>query len=54
MVARRETDGNTYIFDHQPDRSLEAGGAMLEQSDVLIGHNIMGYDIPRLKEQCPE
>ncbi len=54
IVARSETDGNTYIFDHQPDRSLDAGVAMLEQSDVLIGHNIIGYDIPLLKEQFPE
>ena len=46
IVARSETDGNTFIFDHQPDRSLDAGVAMLEQADVLIGHNIIGYDVP--------
>ena len=27
---------------------------MLEQADALIGHNIINYDIPLLKEQYPD
>ena len=27
---------------------------MLERADALIGHNIIGYDIPLLKEQFPD
>ena len=34
------------VFDHKPERALIQGVKQLEQADVLIGHNIINYDIP--------
>ena len=39
------------VFDHQPERAVIQGVKQLEQADALIGHNIIGYDIPLIKEQ---
>jgi len=39
------------VFDHQPERDLMQGIKQLEQADVLIGHNIISYDIPLIKER---
>ena len=44
----------TEVFDHQPERALIQGVKALERADVLIGHNIAGYDIPLIKEQFPD
>jgi DNA polymerase-1 len=54
IVMRDATDSSTHVFDHQPDRALIQGVKQLEQADALIGHNIIGYDIPLLKEQFEE
>ena len=54
IVARNSDDEATHVFDHQPERALIQGVKMLEQADVLIGHNIIGYDVPLLKEQFPD
>ena len=35
----------TSVFDHRPEQSIIQGVKELEQADVLIGHNIIGYDI---------
>ena len=51
IVMRDATDSSTHVFDHQPDRALIQGVKQLERADVLIGHNICGYDIPLIKEQ---
>ena len=51
---RDASDDSTLVFDHKPERDLLQGVKQLEQADVLIGHNIIGYDIPLLKEQYPE
>ena len=53
MVMRDALDSSTHIFDHQPDRSIIQGVKKLEGADLLIGHNIIGFDIPLLKEQFP-
>ena len=37
------------VFDHEPERAVIQGVKALERADVLIGHNIAGYDIPLLK-----
>jgi len=39
------------VFDYQPDRAIIQGIKQLEMADTLIGHNIIGYDIPLIKEQ---
>ena len=54
IVMRDAIDSSTHIFDHKPERDLLQGVKQLEQAEVLIGHNIIGYDIPLLKEQYPE
>ena len=54
MVMRDAVDSSTHVFDHQPERALIQGIKQLEQADVIIGHNIIGYDIPLLKEQYPD
>ena len=42
------------VFDHEPQRALIQGVKALENADLLIGHNIVSYDIPLLKEQFPD
>ena len=54
IVVRDGNDGSTTVFDHQPERSLLQGIKRLEAADVLIGHNIIGYDIPLIKERYPD
>ena len=39
------------VFDYQPERAVIQGVKQLEQADALIGHNIINYDIPQIKEQ---
>ena len=51
IVVRDGESGSTTVFDHQPERALIQGVKQLESADLLIGHNIIGYDIPLLKEQ---
>ena len=54
IVMRDAVDGTASVFDHLPERALLQGVKQLEQADILIGHNIIGYDIPLLKEQFPD
>ena len=42
------------VFDYKPERAVIQGVKALENADALIGHNIIGYDIPLLKEQFPD
>ena len=42
------------VFDYKPERAIIQGVKALERADVLIGHNILGYDIPLIKEQFPD
>lgn len=42
------------VFDCKPERAVIQGVKALERADLLIGHNILGYDVPLLKEQFPE
>ena len=52
IVARDlEKPKDTIVFDCKKDRPIEKGVEMLKRADVLIGHNIIGYDIPLLKER---
>ena len=51
-IVARDLDepGETLVYDDHNGRSIDAGVADLEAADVLIGHNITGYDLPLLKE----
>ena len=53
-IVVRDTEGDTQVFDYKPERAVIQGVKMLEQADALIGHNIINYDIPLLKEQYPD
>ena len=48
---RDAVNSSTHVYDHKPERDLLQGVKQLETADVLIGHNIINYDIPLLKEQ---
>ena len=54
VMRNMATDGEPEIFDNKPERALIQGIKALERADVLIGHNIIGYDIPLIKEQFPD
>ena len=47
-IAEAETP---VVFDHQPERAVIQGVKQLEIADEIIGHNIINYDIPLIKEQ---
>jgi DNA polymerase-1 len=42
------------VFDYKPERAVIQGVKQLENAGTLIGHNIINYDIPLLKEQFPD
>ena len=46
-IVAKEVDGNTYKFG--PDE-LEDGLDLLRSANTLIGHNIIGFDLPVLKK----
>ena len=54
IVMRDAKDDSTLVFDNQPERALIQGVKQLERADVLIGHNVINYDIPLIKEQFPD
>ena len=51
LVIQDAESGKQSSYDHKPERPLEQGFERLLEADVLIGHNIIGYDIPLLAEQ---
>jgi len=55
IVARDLDDPDTpQVFDYKPERAVIQGVKQLEKADLLVGHNIINYDIPLLKEQFPD
>ena len=55
-IVMREMDNPeaAVVFDYKPERAVIQGVKQLEQASVLIGHNIINYDIPLLQEQYPD
>jgi len=55
-IVMRDMDNleEAQVFDHKPDRAVIQGVKQLENAGTLIGHNIINYDIPLLKEQFPD
>ena len=53
MRDMQKTD-EPIVFDYKPERALIQGIKQLENADELIGHNIISYDIPLIKEQFPD
>ena len=46
-IVAKELDGNLHTFDNT---QIHQGIKFLQQADTLIGHNIIGYDIPVLEK----
>jgi len=45
-----ENPEETMVFDHRPDQTIDMGVQLLSRADVLIGHNLISYDIPLIRE----
>ncbi len=54
VMRDMDTVEEAQVFDYKPERAVIQGVKKLEKADVLIGHNIINYDIPLLKEQFPD
>ena len=53
IVARdMSTLENAMVFDHRQDQTIDMGIEQLKRAKQLIGHNIISYDIPLIKERC--
>ena len=48
------TPDEPQVFDYKPERAVIQGIKQLERAATLIGHNIINYDIPLIKEQFPD
>ena len=52
IVARdMDTVDKPLVFDNRPDQSVHLGIETLLRAKQLIGHNIIGYDIPLIQER---
>ncbi len=54
VMRDMDTVEEAQVFDYKPERAVVQGIKQLENADVLIGHNIINYDIPLIKEQYPD
>ena len=52
-IVMRDTSNmdEPIVFDYKPERAVIQGVKQLEAADALIGHNLINYDIPLIKEQ---
>ena len=50
IVARDLSDASTPLVWDAPRLDIDDGIERLRRADVLIGHNLLGYDIPLIKE----
>jgi len=48
-IVAKEYKGDTFIFRYDED-NIEDGIELLQKADILIGHNIIGFDIPVLNK----
>ena len=51
IVARDLNNPNEAIVWDAPRNNIEHGIEQLRRADVLVGHNIAGYDIPLIQER---
>jgi DNA polymerase-1 len=49
VIVAKEYNGETFTFSYDKN-NIEEGIKLLEQADTLIGHNIIGFDIPILNK----
>ena len=50
VMRDMDTVDEAQVFDYKPERAVIQGVKKLEQADVLIGHNIIGFDIPMVEK----
>jgi len=53
-IVARQVDVDAVLTWDKIKDNLETGIRRLEEADVLIGHNIISYDIPLIKELFPD
>ena len=51
VMRNLEEPDQPEVFDHKPERAVIQGVKQLERADALIGHNIINYDVPLIREQ---
>lgn len=49
VIVAKEFDGKTHIFSYDK-KNIDEGIKFLQSKDTLIGHNIIGFDIPVIKK----
>lgn len=55
LAIRDLNTGQTYIFRHNKrQNSIARGIKMLNEADLLVGHNIIDFDVPALELLYPE
>ena len=53
VVRDIDSPEDHFVFDHRDHRTIDMGVSLLNRADILVGHNIIGYDIPLLQERFP-
>ena len=53
-IVARSVDNDTVLTWDKVKGNLDNGIDDLRRADVLIGHNIINYDIPLIQELCPD
>ena len=51
VIRDVDTPTGHALYDHRQSHHLDVGISRLEAAELLIGHHIIGYDIPLSKEQ---
>ena len=53
-IVTRDMDNlvDAMVFDHRQDQTIEMGIEQLKRTEQLVGHNIISYDIPLIRERC--
>ena len=52
IVARdMQSPDNALVYDHRENQTVEMGVERLLNASTLVGHNIISYDIPLIKER---
>ena len=52
IVARdMQAPDEALVYDHREDQTVEMGVNKLREASALVGHNIISYDIPLIKER---
>lgn len=54
LVIRDADDGTIHSCHHGGYKTIEDGLALLNKADVLVGHNIIQFDIPALQHVYPD